>query len=567
MTGAPASVRWRELQRRGPQPTVRIRLLGSFTLDTLIPHLGLALDGLGITAGITVGPFNQIVQECGDLGSGTTRPAPDVLIVWPRLEELWGGPVPSADADSADARTSHGLDDVAAAVGNVAAQLVVVLPATPTGRPLGAGDASSPAGVVALAAAARERFRTRLGSGVVVCDADDIMRAVGERAAYDRRLEVLAGLPYTDRFLAAVGDALARAVRLTRQPAKKAVVLDADGTLWGGAVGEVGAEGVDLGPGPAEAYVGFQRFLLDLRANGMLLTLCSKNAESDVWAAFDRRDMRLRREHLSAYRIGWRPKHASIVELAAELNIGVDSMVFIDDNAAELAEAGAALPDLTTVMMPADPVQWPEMVNSVAFDRLPPTTDDAARAKRIFEERERDQFRRTVAPETYLKRLDIRAVARKPDLGDRRRLAQLILKTNQMNLNGHRLPEPELLQWCESPDHEIRVIEVNDRFGDYGQVGAYIVSFATPVPQLSLFLLSCRALGRGVERMMIADAFEVAGRRGSDSLVAAVEETPRNEPARAFFASIGCAHPGEPSLLERIAFPSYITRQSDADQR
>src|SRR5262249_15039404 len=189
-------------------------------------------------------------------GSVTAQSAPDMLVVWPRLEELWAGlPAPLTGPPSQYAAP---LEDVLDAAGQAArrlrARLVTVLPAIPAARPLGIGDAGNPKGVYATASAVREAARAQLAdAGAVVCDAEECVRAVGADRSYDYRLAVLAGLPYRAELLTETAWALARAIRLAVRPARKAVVVDADGTLWGGAVGEVGADGIDLGPGPGEA--------------------------------------------------------------------------------------------------------------------------------------------------------------------------------------------------------------------------------------------------------------------------------------------------------------------------
>jgi FkbH-like protein len=553
---------WREVQQAASQPRLKVRLLSSFTIDPLVPHLGVALAGLGITADLTVGPYNQIIQECADPSSDSSLSHPDVLVVWARHEDTAD---PAPDRASAAAGAPHLLSEMAsaarAAASRIPARLVFALPAVPAYRPLGTGDASNPQGVAASTAALRERLRTQLadGAATVLWDADEVVRAVGSAAAYDHRLDILAHVPYSRALLAAAGADLARAIRLAVQPARKAVVLDADGTLWSGAVSELGAAGIDLGPGPAEAHVRFQEALLRLRQAGLLLALSSKNAETDVWAAFSRREMRLRREHLSAWRIGWQPKHQAITEIAGELHISPDAMVLIDDNPAELAEARAALPGLATVAMPADPALWPQALADPAFDRLPPTDDDRARPRRVAEDQGRAQLQRTVTPEDYLPGLKIWVMARPPDRAGYRRLAQMVLKTNQMNLNGLRLSEQELAALGDRADHEVRVIDTGDRFGDYGQVGAYVLATDGTDARLVLFLISCRALGRGVERAMVAYALERARRRGAGRVLATVRETSRNEPARRFFASVGCPRPEQEFALEDVAFPPYLT--------
>lgn len=554
------AARWRASRAgRGPHG-IGVRLLGTFTLDTFVPHLGTALAELGIPADITVGPFNRIVQECLDPSSETAAAAPDVLVVWPRLEDVWGGPVAVPGTAAARERLLHAADDLADAVERHGGRRVVVLPSVPTDRPLGAGDASSPHGVVALATATRQRLADRLTAtgGIVLCDAEDFVRAVGERRAHDRRLEQLAAIPYTDELFAEAGRALARAIRLTVRPAAKAVVLDADGTLWGGAVGELGAEGVALGPGPATSHLDFQRFLLGLRDSGVLLALCSKNVEEDVWEVFARPDMVVRREHLSAWRIGWHAKHLGVTELAAELGIAVNDMVLIDDNPAELAEVEAALPALRTVLMPADPPLWREAVTGPAFDRLPPNDDDRSRPTRLAQDRERGQARRVLTPRDYLGHLGIWATCRPTSPADLPRLAQLVLRTNQMNLNGHRPSQDGLARLRASRLHEVRLVEAGDRYGDYGQVGLFALEFSDGTARLELFLLSCRALGRDVERMMLSEAFAVARARGCESITAAVEELPRNEPARLLFGQLGCTVSGLESTLNPVACPSHV---------
>ncbi|WP_329791585.1 HAD-IIIC family phosphatase [Lentzea sp. DG1S-22] len=545
--------RWRELRAEAGGGGVRVRLLGTFTLDTFVPHVGTALADLGILADVTVGPYNRIVPECLDPHSETALADPDVLVVWPGLESLWGEPAAVPGTEATRTRLLRAADDLADAVAHRSGRRILVLPAIPPDRPLGAGDPAAPHGVVALANAARRRLAQRAAeTGMMVCDAEDVVRTVGTRAAYDHRLEALAAIPYTSALFSEAGRSLARVVRLGLRSSVKAVVVDGDGTLWSGAVGELGATGV----APAD-HLDFQRYLLGLRAGGVLLVLCSKNVEEDVWAVLDRPDMVLKREHLSAWRIGWRAKHVAVEEIAAELSIAVEDLVLIDDNPAELAEAQAALPALRTVRFPADPPRWREAVTDPAFDRLPPTHDDLVRPLRLEQDRHRTLARRGLTREEYLGHLEIWASCSIPSTVDIPRLAQLVLRVNQMNLNGRRPSRDELARLCASQDHEVRLIESGDRYGDYGLVGLLVVSF-TGCARLELFLLSCRALGRDVERMMLAQADALARARGHGTLTATVQEMPRNEPARRLFGELGCAAPGQEAVLTPVACPSHV---------
>ncbi|NBE97999.1 HAD-IIIC family phosphatase [Nonomuraea sp. KC401] len=560
------TARWRELQA-ADRDAVRVTVLAAFTVDTFVPHLGVALAELGVPAAFTVGPYNQIVRECVARDSMTSRSAPDILLVWPRLEELSPAgrhaPVPGGDGWSGPL-----LDVVEAALQagtRLGAQVLFVLPAIPEVQPLGAGDASDPHGVSARATAAREAARAKLAEipGTLVCDADDFVRAVGGRAAYDARLEKIARIPYSARLLSVAAAAIARTARLARQPARKVIVLDADGTLWGGAVGEVGADGVDVGPGPGEAFLDFQSYLLELREAGVLLALCSKNTEADVWAALARSDMRLRREHLSAARVGWESKPDSVAEITAELGVGLDAVVFVDDNPAEIAQMGAVLPEVATVRMPEDPVHWRAAVDVAALDRPPPTEDDRLRPARVVEARRRDRGQ-AADEQQWLATLDVRVRSRTALPSDVRRLAQLAMKTNQMNLNHRRLSERDVAAICASDEHRALVFDAADRFGDYGTVGALVLSLtAADTAELDLFVLSCRALGRGIEHAMLARAQAVAALTGRSRVSAVLEEHDRNEPARLLFRDRGSPGPGERFVLAPTGMPTHLSLVDD----
>jgi FkbH-like protein len=354
---------------------------------------------------------------------------------------------------------------------------------------------------------------------------------------------------------------MARLIRLSLKPARKVVVIDADNTLWGGAVGEEGPRGIDLRDSDrGEAYRDFQAFLLELRRAGTLLAVCSKNDESDVWEAFARREMRLKKEHLSAWRINWQTKSIGIREIAEELKLGLDSFIMIDDNSAEIAELQAAFPELGCIRMPDDPAEWLSVIqNTGLLDRLPPTAADIDRAAQYQHERLRvEQSERASSPEEYLSKLGVKVSIFAPASSDVPRLSQLVAKTNQLNLNCRRRGDVELTRICADTRHLVRLVQARDDFGDYGIVGAFVVKLDSDRADLDTFLLSCRAMGRGIEEAMIANMFDEMSRMNIEQVFAVVEEHPRNEPARRFFASIGCDVCGVASQLRRIDWPAYI---------
>lgn len=558
-------LRWRSLVRSDRSTQMRVAFLATFTANPLEPYLGVALEDAGLPAEIWVGPYNQIVQECLSEQSQTARFRPQVLIVWPRFEELWGGsPLPLSEGAADYSREAMELAEAAmTASKRWQATVIFVLPAIPEVRPLGVGDACNDAGVAASAARVREALRQRLAGqpGVLIADAEETVRAVGTERAYDWRLMISARIPFSEEAFNRIGQRIARLILLSLKPARKVVVVDADNTLWGGAVGEDGPHGIDLRDNDrGEAYRNFQSFLLELRRAGALLALCSKNDEADVWEAFARREMRLKKEHLSAWRINWQAKSANLREIAAELHLGLDSFVMIDDNSAEIAELQAALPELACVRMPEDPADWWRVMEDAGlFDRLPPTAADMNRAVQYQQERLRAaQSQAASSPEEYLSKLGIKVSIFAPAPTDVPRFAQLVAKTNQFNLNCRRRSDVELTQMCADAGYLIRLVQARDNFGDYGIVGAFAAKLDSDRADLDTFLLSCRAMGRGIEEAMIANLFNEASRAGIEKIFAAVEEHPRNEPARRFFAGIGCNGSGVASQLHRVDWPSYV---------
>ena len=562
-------LRWQEITRSLRPAKIKVSILATFTPDPVVPYLGVALENAGLPAEILVGPYNQVVQECLSADGATAQFAPDILICWPRLEELWGRQsLPLSDDPAVYAEDAF---NVLAASLEAARRwqslLIFVLPGVPTLRPLGVGDASNPKGVYATASQVREALRQWLAEqqGGVVFDLEEAIRGVGANKSFDHRLFSLAKIPFSDELFECAGKSMARLIALSRQPARKVVVVDADNTLWGGYVGEDTADEIDLGEsGPGEAYRAFQAFLLELRRAGLLLALCSKNDESDVWQAFARPEMRLKRSDLSTWRINWQAKSTNLREISEQLHVGADSLILIDDSPVEIAEVKAALPEVACIRMPEDPVQWVnEIQHAGILDRMPPTSEDLRRAASYHLEQRRHEARQqTASASEYLSTLDVRVSMLEPTSMHLPRLAQLVAKTNQLNLNCKRRSHAELSALCVDRQYLVRLAAATDRFGDYGIVGALIAKVHTDGAELDTFLLSCRALGRGIEEAMIANLFEEVDqlKNGSSHVFATLTECPRNEPARKFFTRLGCVDPGVRSPIRRLDWPTSVSR-------
>lgn len=557
-----------EVAGSGQSEQVRVAMIASFPVQPVVSYLGTALEEFGLPAQIWIAPRQPIQHPDAETAQGAPF-QPNTLIVWLRLEEQWANrALPLTDDSSTwTDEALHTAEAMLEMAQRWHATLVFVLPAIPDIRPLGVGDAGTTKGVFATATLVREGLRRHLSSkhGVLLLDMEEIMRTIGSATACAARRTESRVVPYSDELFQLAGVRMARLIQLSRQSARKVIVVDADNTLWGGVIGEDGAEGIDLQADSlaGASFLAFQSFLLECRRAGVLLTLCSKNDEADVWKAFARPEMRLQKEHLAAWRIGWQAKSASIREIANELSLGVNSFVFIDDSPIELAEVQAALPDVACIRMPTDPSGWMQAVQRVGvLDRLPPTAEDLKRASQYEQERARKAaLVAEDSTEDYRARLGIKAHVFAPTMEHLPRLAQLVAKTNQFNLSGHRRTDAELADLLADEQYIIRLAEVQDRFGDYGIVGAYIARLHEAYAEIDTFLLSCRAMGRGVEEAMIATLFDEVAQRGIPHIRATVEVLPRNEPARTFFAQLGCAPCGVACQVRRIEWPTYVARK------
>jgi FkbH-like protein len=552
---------WQKVERT-PNRVIDMRayLLSTFTVNPLAPYLGSALLESGYEPSVDVGSFDQIQQA---LLFGSLADEADVVVVWARLEDLWaGGNWPLVDGDVASGHAA--LLEIGELCVRAAAEqgitVLVVLPAVPDYVPLGVGDAGNRFGVQAMASVAREVLRDAVtgAPGVLVFDAESVVRELGSRNVLDHRRMAAATIPYTDELFAQVADRVARLLRIDRKGAKKVAVVDADNTLWGGVVGEEGAAGVDLGEqGPGMSYRSFQRYLLDLRRAGTILAVASKNNEADAVEVFDRRDMPLNVGDLAAWRINWEPKSSNLFAMADELNLGTSAMVFIDDSPMERAEVEANVEGVTTLAMPEDPAGWFDaIVRSGALDRLPPTNSDLGRAESYAQETRRVQARKSTDLGEFLQSLQLQVSVFEPSAVDVARLAQLVAKTNQFTLGGYRHTEAEVSSLANRPDVALRLVQAKDNFGDYGIIGALIVSgVGSAETTLDTFVLSCRAMGRGVEDAMMSVASELA----PEGLRVTLVETAKNKPIRAWISRYG-VEPGRVGQVASTPWPTHVER-------
>ena len=542
-----AAVTWLvgQLERNTPATrTVRIGLSGNVTLDLLATFLRkhAALAGLG--ANIHIGP---IADRIGGL-RGLAAEGVDAVVILDLFDALM--PALEARAEHLDPDLVHDrvdryraeLDLALVAVADVPHVFVGTLHpiSAPGADPRDAGPAVAIAAfneVLAASAAAH--------SNVELIDTAALCGQIGWDRSHDLHSYRRFAAPFAPAFVDAVAREAFVRTRGFGSYFLKALILDCDGTLWGGAIGEELIGGIALAPqgGPGAIFWDVQQRLLGLQRSGVLLGLCSKNNEADVAEVFARHPhMVLRDEHIAIRRINWNSKVENLRGIANALGIGLDALVFLDDSAIECEGVRAQLPMVRTLQVPADLAAYPRLMDEmrVLFQVGRAAAEGANKTEqyriRELAVAERANFE---TQDDYLASLNISVTITRNERSSAARIAELTQKSNQFNLTTRRRTEAEVLAIMASGQADVLSVHVQDRFGDSGLTGVAIVTYAGDEAAVDTFLLSCRILGRGVEDACWPAMIDAIRARACSRLVASYLPTAKNGQVREYWARVG----------------------------
>ena len=526
--------------------THRLALLRSFTVEPIVPVLKTFAFTSGLDLCAHVGEFNAYAQEILDSASPLYQFHPDTVILAVQTRDiapdLWNGTATSGAIDRVTTQFESWFEAFRRAT---AANLIVHSLEVPPIPVKGVLDSQAEDTQAAAIQQVNRNLRKLAGRfrSIYILDYEGLVARHGRQQWGDERKWLTVRLPIAATHLVDMAREWMRFLAPLTGKTAKAVVVDLDNTLWGGTIGEDGLAGIQAGAEhPGGAYQALQKALLDLSQRGILLAVCSKNNPEDGLSGLaEHPGMLLRPENFAALRINWNEKPHNLREIAAELNIGLDSIAFLDDNPVERQAVREQLPEVMVLELPGDPIEYAGAVRDYpAFERLALSEEDRHRNHYYAAERQRSALEQTfTSREDFYRSLEQVAEIERVQPLTLSRIAQLTQKTNQFNLTTKRYTEQQISDLSKCPGWQVLSIRVKDRYADNGLVGIAITHDAGDTCTVDTFLLSCRVIGRTVETALLSYLADRARERGAKNLEGWFIPTKKNAPAKNFYRDHG----------------------------
>ena len=560
---------------------VRVAVVSSATVDFLLPILKGSLLSTGLRPTVFVTPYGQVVASLLDPAGPLARFQPQVTVIASAAAHLPGWPLLGASLGEVQQHvddvcrsllepcaTFHErtgseiiLDNFHAFDWRVAGNLGAKLPGDPTSfvrrLNLALGDRAP-------------RF-------VHINDVDALAARHGLSMWFDERYWHLAKQPVSFGCVPDYCRSLASVIGAVLGRTRKCLVLDLDNTLWGGVIGDDGLAGIQIGEGTAEgeAFKAFQVYVKQLKERGVLLAVCSKNDEAVARSAFiDHPDMTLRLDDFVAFKANWQPKSENLRAIARDLDLPLEAFVFVDDNAAERHEVSRALPEVTVPELPDDAAGFIRALDRERLFEVVALTSEDRRRTDIYHARRHsmEAMSGTTDVGAYLASLEMKAIVRPFEPVAFERITQLVNKTNQFNLTTPRVVPAEIERLASDPNVVTRTVRLQDRFADHGLISVFFGRVEADTLVITAWLMSCRVLGRGVERFLFNDVLHSARQRGLAEIAGEYRPSGRNMLVKDHYAGLGFTPDGGDASGERwrlrVAdaplFETFITAEDPA---
>lgn len=566
--------------------TIRLALLASSTVDHLVPAIRAAALRRRLLVQVQLGAFGQYRQELFNSESELHRARPQVvLFTLAAREALAAVPLTAtpAEADTAVGRYVEELRllwrKARESFGAGVLQQTFLNSADPV---FGSYDRIAAGAPVRVLSRLNERLAAAAATdGVALIDVARASELDGLDAWFDTTRWLQAKQEIAPQAAPAYGELVGRVLGAQRGTSRKCLVLDLDNTLWGGVIGDDGIDGIVLGEGTArgEAHLALQRYARQMRERGVILAVCSKNDPVIAEAVFrDHPEMLLKREDIAAFVANWEDKAANLQRIAAQLNIGLDSLVFVDDNPVERARIRGSLPMVAVPELPADAGQYVRCVAGAGyFEAVAFTADDRERADQYAANAAREALQQsTESMDDFLRGLEMTVAYGPFRPVDLARVTQLINKTNQFNTTTRRHSAESVARFAAQDGAVTLWFRLLDKCGDNGLVSVMILLPGSEpgVLEVDTWVMSCRVFGRQLEQEAMNIAVEAAASAGARGLRAEYIPTAKNGVVADLYPRLGFRPEGQPSsdpggtrwvmpLADYAVHPTHIRRSAE----
>lgn len=517
---------------------MRIAVLSSFLVDMLVDALSACLLARGIAAEIISAPYGVVAADV--LSDHSITRGCDVVLILPTYRDLMHRPGLGCTLDDADQAASHEADnwqDLWRQVGDV--PVVQLSFGPPPARPLAEADGFRPGGLLRFIRDVNRKLADSAPGRVALVDAEALAARIGPEWN-DLGTYLICKQPFAISAMAEVGNTLAAAVAGLFGKARKVLVLDLDNTIWGGVIGDVGVQGITIGRETAEgeAFVEVQQLARDLAARGVLLAVCSKNAEEIAREPFQRHTgMVLREQDIACFIANFQDKATNLRTIARALNVGLDSLVFVDDNPVERAWVQRELPEVAVIDLPEDPARFCAAIERAQLFPLHLITEEDLGRSRSYQSRAVVTQAQAAGGDIseFLRSLEPVVVVEAVGPGSLERLVQLIAKTNQFKLNPRTFTAEELVALGAG----VFAIRFRDRLQDYGIVAVVVTTIENDELRILNWVMSCRVFSRRVEHATLELLLSRARGSGALTLRASFKPSPKNGVARDLLVELG----------------------------
>jgi FkbH-like protein len=539
----------RSLETEAKLQPIKIAIVGSSTLDHFADILKLWLALGGFEADIYIAPFDMMVQTLLDANSEFYSFKPDVVWLFTTYRDVMLDMPPGSNLAAVQGRVGAAVREKAGLWKIIQERLRCIIIQNNADIPAHDPFSNIAGGAVWGSRSALRLYNVELSAavipGVVIYDLDHVSALYGKSRWVDSRYwyhsKHAAALDAVGS-IAALG---ARLIAAAKGQAKKCLVLDLDNTLWGGVIGDDGLDGIVLGANAdGEAFMAFQSWARALKERGIVLAISSKNDEANAKEPFEKHpDMRLSLSDIAVFRANWNNKAENISDIARILNIGLDSLVFVDDNPAERAIVRKFLPMVEVPELHIDPANYIQCIAERGyFETIGFSDEDRERARYYSENAQRAELELSFADTAgYLQSLQMIGEVGTLDSFHLPRMAQLINKSNQFHLTTTRYSEANLTDFAARSDHVVRYFKLRDRFGDNGLIAVIILKVVGEDILIDTWAMSCRVLARSMEEFITNEILAVARTKGCTRILGTYKPTAKNKLVSGLYQRLGFA--------------------------